>query len=188
MQTVHKLVFTGLNHLLQGETWARDRLRHHTGAQVLIEAGPLSLNLRIDEHGLLCIGEPRPPAVTITLPVDTPVRFLLDRDNLFSAVKIAGAVDVAETLAFVFRHLEWDVEADLASVLGDIPARRLVRLGKQFGQRLQDGTRRLAENMVEYTTEDSALLAPRGDVARFAKDVDHLRDDLARLEKRIARL
>lgn len=189
MQVVDKLVITGLNHLLQAETWARERLRHHAGAQVLVEAGLLNLNLRIDERGLLGLGEPSQPVeVSITLPADTPVRFMLDRDNLFSSVKIAGSVDIAESLAFVFRHLKWDVEADLATVVGDIPARRLALFGKQFGLRLQDGTRRLAENMVEFATEDSSLLAAQRDVNCFTKEVDHLRDDLARLEKRIARL
>jgi ubiquinone biosynthesis protein UbiJ len=189
MPAVDKLVFAGLNHLLRSETWAWERLRQHAGAQVLIEAGPLRLNLRIDERGLLGFGEhSRAAEVTITLPADTPVRFLLDRDNLFSSVKIAGSVDIAESLAFVFRHLKWDVEADLASVVGDVPARRLALFGKQFGLRLQDGTRRLAENMVEFATEDSSLLAAHRDVECFSKEVDHLRDDTARLEKRIARL
>lgn len=189
MQAVDRLVLSGLNHLLQGETWARERLRHHAGAQVAIEAGPFSLKLGIDEHGRLGAGEhSRAAEVTITLPADTPVRFLLDRDNLFSAVKIAGSVDIAESLAFVFRHLNWDVEADLASVLGDIPARRLARFGKQFGLRLQAGSRRLAENVVEYATEDSSLLAAKRDVESFALGVARLRDDLARLEKRVGRL
>lgn len=189
MRTVDKLVFAWLNHLLQGETWARDRLRHHAGAQIVIAAGPLSLNLGIDEHGLLCAGEQsRPAEVTVTLPADTPVRFLLDRDNMFSAAKIAGSVDIAESLAFVFRHLNWDVEADLAGILGDIPAHRLVRFGKQLGRQLEDGTRRLSENLVEYATEDSSLLAPHRNVESFAHAVDRLRDDLARLEQRIGRL
>lgn len=184
-----KLLVSALNHLLQAEPWARERLRPHAGAQIVIIGGPLQLNLYIDEHGLLAAGEPSDiPEVTVRLAADTPARLLVDRSGLFSSVKIAGSVDIAESLAFVFRHLRWDAEADLASLVGDIPARRLALLGGRLGHQAQDGARRLIDNMAEYAIEDSSLLAAKRDVVSFLSAVDHLRDDLARLEKRINRL
>lgn len=184
-----KLLVSALNHLLQAERWARERLRPHAGAQIVIVGGPLRLNLRIDEHGLLVAGEPSGiPEVTVSLAVDTPARLLVDRSSLFASVKIAGSVDIAESLAFVFRHLRWDAEADLARLVGDVPARRLALLGGRLGHQAQDGARRLIDNMAEYAIEDSSLLAAKRDVISFGNAVDQLRDDLVRLEKRIARL
>lgn len=189
MSPVNKLILAGLNHMLQRESWARERLRQHAGGQVAIEAGPFHLDLLIDQRGLLANGEPsRLPTVTVTLPGDTPARILLDRDNLFSSVRISGSVDLAESLAFVFRHLRWDVEGDLATIIGDIPARRLALFGRQLGERLIDGSRRLAQNAAEYATEDSSLLAARRDVEAFAKEIDRVRDELTRLEARIDRI
>jgi len=189
MAGIEQLVFGALNHVLRDESWATERLRPFAGAQVLIEGGPLRLHMGIDEHGLLTRGcKDQAPDVTLTLPADTPLRFLLDRRGLFSAVKLSGTADVAESLAFVFRNLRWDAEGDLAGLIGDIPARRLSRFGADMAARLQDSGRRLSENIVEYATEDSALLAPRREIEGFGQAVDGLRDDLARLEKRINRL
>ncbi|MDP3538290.1 MAG: hypothetical protein Q8S26_06250 [Azonexus sp.] len=183
------LIFSGLNHLLDGEPWAQERLRPLAGAQALIESGPLSLHLRIDEYGRFVAGDKGfSPDVIVTLPADAPIKFLLDREGLLSSVKLSGSVDLAEALAFVFRNLSWDVEADLAGVIGDIPARRLSTFGGKLGVQLQAGANRLAENLVEYSTEDSDLLVPNRDVEAFGKEVNILRDDLARLEKRVSRL
>lgn len=189
MAGLDTLIFSGLNHLLGGEPWAQERLRPFSGAQALIESGLLSLRLCIDEHGLFVAGDRGlSPDVTVTLPADAPVKFLLDRQGLLASVKLSGSVDIAEALAFVFRNLRWDAEADLADLIGDIPARRLALFGEKFGGQLQAGTKRLGENMAEYVTEDSLLLVPDRDVKAFFKEVNCLRDDLARLEKRVSRL
>lgn len=189
MAVIDQLVLRGLNHLLAGESWATERLRPFAGAQVRIDAGPLlALSLGIDEHGAFRSGDTTlPPDVTISLPADLPARFLVDRSQLFSAAKLSGSVDLAEALAFVFRNLEWDVEADLAGVVGDIPARRLTLFGGSFLRQAGEGLLRTARNVAEYATEDSDLLAPPRELTVFCDEVNALRDDLARLEKRVER-
>lgn len=189
MPDVGKLVFIALNHLLKEEGWALDRLRAFAGAKVLIEAGPITLDLLIDEHGLFRNGDKSQlPDVTLTLPADMAVKLLFDRQNLFSSVKLTGSADIAENLAFVFRNLHWDAEAELANLIGDIPARRLAMFGARFGSQVVDNTRRLTENVIEYAREDSQLLAPNHDIQVLRQAVKDLQDDLARLETRIARL
>jgi ubiquinone biosynthesis protein UbiJ len=76
----------------------------------------------------------------------------------------------------------------LASILGDIPARRLAITGAQIGNQLQNGVKRAAENITEFATEDSTLLAPKREISAFCQSIDQLRDDAARLEKRIKQL
>jgi len=189
MMSLRTLPIAALNHLLAGENWARERLRPFAGAGVRIEGGPLLVSLRIDEHGLLAPAEAdAPTTVTLTLPTDAPVRLLFDRASLFAGMRLAGPADVAETLAFVFRNLHWDAEADLARWLGDIPAHRLARLGRRLTGEASEGVRRLAANVAEYASNESGLLAGRADVAAFAAAVDALRDDLACLDQRLRRL
>ena len=189
MGGVDKLVFAVLNHLLQGESWAQERLRPFAGAKVLIEAGPIVLNLLIDQRGLFTSADNSlDPDVTLTLPADTAMKFVVDRQNLFSSVKLSGSADIAESLAFVFRNLRWDIESDMAGIIGDIPARRLALVGTRLAGQLHETAKRLAENVIEYATEDSQLLVPDRDIDTFCQAVDDLRDDLGRLELRIARL
>ena len=189
MSAVQKLIVGALGHLLAREVWARERLRPHAGGVVCIEAGPVVLALRIDGHGMLIACDAGGvPDVTLALPADAPLRLLLDRQSLFAGVRLAGSADVAEALAFVFRNLRWDVEEDLARVVGDIPARRLSMLGQRVGHQLHEGGRRLAANVAEFASEEAGLVVAAREVAAFVSDVDRLRDDLARLEKRLQRL
>lgn len=183
------VITAALNHLLLGEPWARERLRAHAGALALIKAGFADFHLVVGAEGLFEAGSAtQEVAVTITLPSDAPFRLLTDRSSIFQAAKLSGSADFAETLAFVFRNLRWDVEADLARVLGDIPARRLEMLRGDLVKRASESSERLFRNFAEYASEDSDWLAPRRDVESFAKEVDVVRDDLARLEKRLSRL
>lgn len=189
MAVFDRMLVAALNHVLQHESWARERLRPYAGAQALVQAGPLDIHLAITADGLFGAGSPAAvPAVTITLPHDTPFKLLQDRKAAFQAARLSGSADLAETLAFVFRNLRWDVEADLARYLGDIPAHRLEGLRKALLTQGRQATQRLFGNLAEYAAEDSTWLASRHEIEAFGRDVEVLRDDLARLENRLARL
>jgi len=189
MDVLTSLAVRALNHLIQGESWAEARLIAHSGAQVRIESGPFALRLSIGERGLFHAGDQAHDSdVCICLPSDVPVRLLFDRDSLFSAVKLEGSADIAESLAFVLRNLQWDAEADLAQVVGDIPARRLTRIAQSLATAILQAIGRVADNFAEYAVEESGLLTAKRDISEFSSAVGNLRDDLARLEKRISRL
>lgn len=180
-----------LNHLLEGADWARERLRHFAGRHVRLTGGPLAFELAVDGEGYFRVQDQsagEPPAVTIELPADTPIRLLTDRQSVFANARLSGTADFAETLAFVFRNLRWDVEEDLAKLVGDIVARRLVRSGEaMLGWQKKAGAN-LAANVAEYLTEESLVIVPAREVAQFRAQVDAVQSDLARLEKRVARL
>lgn len=187
IDAVKHLAVQGLNHLIKNESWASERLRRHAGAKFLAEGGPLHIKLAITEQGLFMAADAAAvPDVTLTLATDSLLTALFQRDKLFSSVRLGGAVDVAESLAFVFRNLRWDAEADLADVVGDIAARRLVLLGKMLARSLQEGLHKLTENGREYVVEDSGLLVAGSDFLAFGSAVEQLQDDVARLEKRIS--
>lgn len=189
MEVLNSLAIRALNHLIQGESWTQARLVAHSGAQVLIDSGLFVLCLGIDERGLFHAGDKAlAPDVSITLPSDLLVRLLFDRTTLFSSVKLGGSADIAESLAFVLRNLQWDAEADLAQVVGDIPARRLARLAQTMAVAIQAAISRAAENFSEYSLEESGLLTAKRDTTEFGSAINNLRDDVARLEKRISRL
>lgn len=189
MAGFERIIFPTLNHLVKNESWARERLRQFSGSRLLIAAGTIQLNLRIDDKGLFSLADLSQPAdVLLNLPADAPLKFLFDRNALFSSIKLSGSADLAECLAFVFRNLHWDIEGDLASILGDIPARRLALIGTQLGNHLQDGAKRMSQNFIEFSTEDSQLLVATREINEFCQAVDDVRDDAARLEKRIKQL
>lgn len=183
------LVCRALNHLIAGERWAGERLRAFAGQGVRFVGGPLSLELEIDGAG--CFSERRPadgtaPAVTIELPADVGLRFFSGRDAVFAGARLSGSADLAETLGFVFRNLRWDVEDDLASLVGDLPARRLLRTGEAIVGWQKAVAGRLAANVAEYLEGEAGILPGRDEFAAFSAEAGGLCAALDALERRIA--
>jgi len=177
------------NHLLSGESWARTRLKAFAGQTARLEFGALAVPIAINAAGLFESGDRQATAaVTIRLPADAPLRMLTDRQSLFSSARIAGAADLAETLGFVFRNLRWDAEDDLARLVGDVAAHRLVRGGRRVAAWHLQTAKNAALNLVEYLTEEDRSVTRRTDLADFCAAVEALRDDCARVEKRLERL
>lgn len=189
MNPVERLIVPALNHLIESESWAAARLRPFAGAELVVELGRFRVALVVDGLGLFRPSSGSHAAdVVITMPDDTPARLVTARSTLLQSAKLAGKADFAEALGFVFRNLRWDIEADLARVVGDIPARRLDLLRQHVQAQISEGIRRLSVNVTEYVTleTDTVIAAPA--IEAFGQDVNRLRDDLARLEKRIQRL
>ncbi|MBK1681488.1 ubiquinone biosynthesis accessory factor UbiJ [Rhodocyclus tenuis] len=183
-----------VNRLLGAERWASARLAPFAGQVARIEYRNWSVAVVVDAAGLLTeAANDAIPLVTLRLPDDAPARLLGDRESLFGAARISGSAEFAEALAFVARNLRWDIEDDLAQLLGaspfaDIAARRLLAAGRQFGAWQRDAAQRGARNLSEYLLFERPTISTREDLRAFCSDVDQLRDDCARLEKRLQRI
>jgi ubiquinone biosynthesis protein UbiJ len=89
---------------------------------------------------------------------------------------------------FLARHLRWDVEEDVAKIVGDVAAHRLVGLARDAAAWHADAARRIAGSFVEYAVEEKRALVKRAALEEVAAAHARLRDGLERLEKRIERL
>jgi ubiquinone biosynthesis protein UbiJ len=176
-----------LNHLLDAEAWARDKLKPYAGQYVEFRSPPLpALRLEILDTGLL--GGAAADAATnlvVTIGAGALPAFLRGEDALMREIGIEGNADLAGTVQYLFRHLRWDVAEDLSKVFGDALAERMVSEGRRFAAWNRETAEKLAQNFAEYWTEERPLLARPSEVRRFLADADQLRDDLARLEKRV---
>lgn len=181
-----------INHLLQQATWARQKLAPFAGHTAKISMPPFEAAFLILEDGLLAAPTSdetaAAPEVSISLPATAPLLALQGNGAAMRAARLEGSADFAEALGFVIRNLRWDAEEDLSRLVGDIAAHRLVGTAQKLIGWQQKAARNLAENLVEYFTEEQPLIARRLAIADFATDIDRLRDDVARLEKRVQRL
>ena len=178
--------FGFVNHLLDGEDWARARLKPFAGQSARLDLGVLKLLLEITAEGRFMVGNTDgEAAVIITLPAQAPILALTDRPALLAAAQISGSAELADTLRFVFSHLQWDVESDLARLLGDIAARRLVQGGRQVARWPLDLATNLALNLAEYLTEENQTLARPRDVASFCTEAATLNAEVSGLEARL---
>ena len=188
------IALKAINHVLNGEDWAVQRLRAFAGQSLRLELGRLEVPLQIGDSGLLVAQSASDssvalqPTVTITLPADAPARLLVDAASLGGRVRVSGSAELAESLNFIFKNLRWDAEHDLARVVGDIAARRLVDGGRQLARWQAAQLSNMASNVVDFFTTEQATLVQRSEMTEFAASVMATRAALAHLESRIAKL
>ena len=188
---ISSLFLTATNHLLAQAGWARQRLQPHAGRTARLVLSPVAeIDFSVANDGQLAewSGE-EAPEVSLRLAVADLPRLLVDGlETAMRHVRIEGNAEFAEALGFVFRHLRWDAEEDLSRLFGDIAAHRLVEGGRKVVDEGRRSLERASGNVAEYLTEESTLLVPRKALPAFAEEVVALRDAVARLDKRVARL
>jgi len=178
-----------VNHLLRSASWARDALRRHAGKSARFELIPFVVALTILESGEVApAAADAVPAATVKLGPGLMLRIAARDESAWREIDITGDTDLATVIHHVARNLRWDVEEDLARVFGDVVAHRMAESGRtiqRWGKQAADNTGR---SFAEYWTEEQPLIAAARDLEEFSRAVDELRDDAARLEKRIERL
>src|SRR5260370_17479995 len=124
---IERGALAGLNHLLQQQPWAAERLRPFAGQVVEFRCPPFpELRVRIGDSGLLDRAQAEAASTLVVKLTPGALPFLLARDETARRqVEIEGSADLASAVDNLFRNLTWDVEEDLSRVFGDIVAHRL---------------------------------------------------------------
>lgn len=175
-----------INHLLRGASWARDELRRFSGKTARFEVMPLAFSLTVLESGEVApAAATATPATTIRLTPGLLLRFAVRDETAWREVGIAGDTDFASAINHLVRNLRWDVEEDLSRAFGDIAAHRMAESGRTFRRWGEQALLNTGRSFAEYWTEERPLIASAHDLDDFNRAVDELRDDVARIEKRI---
>jgi ubiquinone biosynthesis protein UbiJ len=103
-------------------------------------------------------------------------------------LRIEGDAELAHALERVLRGVEIDWEELLSRAVGDVAARQLGNLARGFGAWGRRAGDSLSADLGEYLTEEARILPSRIEVEQFLDEVDGLREDVDRLDARIARL
>jgi ubiquinone biosynthesis protein UbiJ len=178
------------NALLDREPWARDRLQAHAGKTARLVLGGLTIAFGISAAGhVTAATDDVAPDVVLTVATDKLSSLMSDDPaRRMSAVRIDGDAALAHTISDLARDLRWDVEEDLAGVVGDVAALRLVSGVRAVNAGVRDGAWRLAENLSEYVTEEAGLVASAPALAAWSAEVRRLRDATERADKRFEAL
>ncbi|MDR0717754.1 MAG: SCP2 sterol-binding domain-containing protein [Azoarcus sp.] len=184
------LLLAAINHLLGQAQWARERLRPQAGRHARLDITPLTLVFTITPEGTLTAAAAETaPEVTLTLALGEALAASGGGLNaLMAKAQINGAADLADTLVAVFSHLRWDAEEDLAKLIGDIAAHRLLTTGERLAQAPLHLGRALADSIGGYLANEAAPLVTRPESQRLAAETHALATRLAALEKRLDRL
>ena len=136
---VQQRVVLFLNHVLMQEKEATDRLVRQKGRIARVQWRAYSLSLVITPAGLLNLA-PESAVPDLRLEVTENSPFALAQTALRGdkpAIRIEGDVQLAAEINWLVDHVRWDVEEDLARVIGDAPAHTAARVARRAAQALR---------------------------------------------------
>ena len=178
-----------VNHVLRSAPLAMERLARHAGRTARFHVGPFAFALTVQTTGeVTAAAEGAAPDLEVRMSPFLLPRLAAGEEAAFREIDMRGDMELAQELSHLARNLTWDVEEDLARVVGDVAAHRIVGAGRAAVHWGRDASLRMAQGAAEYWTEESPLIASRVKVQGFVRDVGDLREALDRLEKRIERL
>jgi len=152
-------------------------------ARVLVSSNGAVLQLTQDANGR-ADAELRGGVLSLLQLAGPAPEALLQR----GAVEIRGDADVARQYRELAQLLKPDLEEELSLAVGDVPAHQLGRLARGAAIWGRRAATTAVRNVAEYLAHERADLVPRAEADQFTSGVDRLREDVDRLEARIALL
>lgn len=186
-----------LNRLLRLDPQALSRLGELDGKTVCLRVAlgtgePVTLYMAPSEAGLRLLASHGAPDVTITGNVPLFARLLFGEDapnpSSASALQISGDIELGQRFQRILRGIEPDWEEQASRLVGDVAAHQLGRAVRALHDWGRHAVQTLGQDVTEYLQEESQTLASRGRVDAFMREVDTLRADFDRLQKRLERL
>ena len=141
-----------VNHLLSAEPAAMQRLLPHSGKRLRVELTdwpsllplPPVVAFRVTPAGLLEQGDDTDTAATtdaelqLRIAAANPALLMLRlAAGERPAVQVQGDAQFAADLNWLAENLRWDLEGDLARVVGPLPARQAAALGSALAAGLR---------------------------------------------------
>jgi ubiquinone biosynthesis protein UbiJ len=178
-----------LQHLTNQNNWSREHLIGFAGKVIQFDIALIKTNLLILEDGSLAIaGETAAPDAIIHITPSLALRLLAKDEAAKLQIKIDGDTHLATELSKVLQLMRWDIEEDLSHIVGDISANKIGELSRKTFSESKKQSVNLAEMLAEYWQEEKPMLAKKRHVEQFNTDVDALRSDVTRFEKRLEKL
>ena len=180
------LAIPPLNRLLRSSPWALERLQPHAGKTALLACAPWEVRVTVSESGELAQADSDavPDVVVVTTP-GLLLRVASGDDNAWGEAKLEGDVQFAGAIDYVRRNLRWDYEETLSRLLGDVAAHRIAGAVHSADRWRRTAGLNMARGIAEYAAHENPQVANAEAVGEFNAEVDRMRDDVDRLEKRI---
>lgn len=178
-----------LQHLLSQNTWAFAALQPFAGKSVQFRITSIESSLVILENGQLAIGgESAPADAIVSISPSVALRLLTRDDTAKTQIDVTGDTHLVAELSRVLQNLSWDYEEDLSKLTGDATAHKLGEWGRNTVAGVKKQSINVAEMVAEYWQEEMPMIAKKRHVNQFNSDVDTLRADVERTEKRLEKI
>ena len=149
---VHQRAVLFINHVLMQEPEAMERMRRQKGSVALVQWRAYSMALLVTPAGLFNVA-PEGVSPDLRLEVTELSPLALAQSALRGdkpAIRIEGDVQLAAEINWLVDNVRWDVEEDLARLIGDAPAHQVAQVARRAAQALRQfvGARMLSGSVV----------------------------------------
>lgn len=176
-----------LDRQLLNQPAARACLARHAGKQARLRLPLAAVSFQVTEGGGVTAADPETGiAAEIAVAPEHLFALAMGESDALSKAGVSGDGVLAADLSAAFGKFDWALA--LRPYLGDILAARAAQAVAGFGQWRAQAHDAVGKTLAEYATFETDLLADKQAIRRFVEDVDTLRDDVARLEARLALL
>jgi ubiquinone biosynthesis protein UbiJ len=128
VQEVQNRIILSLNHVLQQEPQAMERLAKQSGKSALITLAPWNLHAQATPAGLLdLVRDERQPQLRVTVTDNLAQLAGKAASGDKPAIHIEGDVALAADINWLIDHVRWDWEEDLSRIMGDGMAHTLAQ-------------------------------------------------------------
>ena len=183
------LLLPVVNRLLATNSWSAEKLAPHAGKILAFDCPPFVARFRLLPDGRLEAADSASAAdTTITVTPPLLLRLAARDENAWKETVVAGDAGLAAALDYVWRNLVWDFEEDLSRVFGDIAAHRMAEGVRALDRWRRNATLDVGRAFAEYAIYEKPVVASAEGMQDFVRDVDAVRNDVDRLEQRIALL
>lgn len=187
-------VEAALNGYLRQDAASRARMRGLQGKAVAVELRALNITLYFEvEPDQVRVHHRLDRSVDATL-VGTPLDLLraaASADDAGTAasgtVEIRGDTEIAQAFSTLLTAAEIDWEENLSRACGDTVAHKTFRALRELRRWSLGTLRSLEEDTGDYLREEIRLLPDRDEIEAWSEEVDTLRADTDRMQKRIER-
>jgi ubiquinone biosynthesis protein UbiJ len=130
------------------------------------------------------------PDVVISGSLLALARLATQTDTVVSgdAVDLGGDLILARKFQALLRYARPDIEEELSGLIGDVAAHSIGEVVRNVGKLGREASATLQQNVSEYLQEESRSVPSRYETEVFRREVDTLRDDVARFEARLQQI
>jgi ubiquinone biosynthesis protein UbiJ len=174
--------------LLNAQPAAQNRLQRHAGKTVRLALPVFPQNLSLDENGRFfpqIESADTEPALILT-PMPSALPLLLGDGKLADLFRVEGDGLFASDISGALADFDWVLA--LRPYLGDIAASRVDQFLQGLAGWRANAVESAGRNLAEYAVYEQAILAEPLAAREFIAEVDRLREDVDRLEARLALL
>lgn len=152
---VHRRTVLLLNHVLMQEPQAMERLTRQKGSVVRMQWRDMTFVVVVTPAGLLDVAGPdAQPDLALVVTEESPLAIAqsLMVGNK-PGVRIEGDVQLAADVSWLIDHVRWDLEEDLARLMGDAPAHALMQAAGAMARGVQQFAGRGGRDATDGSSE-----------------------------------